>query len=399
MTRSTSIKWVIAIAVIVVLVAGVTYRLQGPEAQAANYGFAPVRRGDLSVTVSATGVLNPLVVVQVGSQVSGVIQSLNANFNSRVKKGQIVAQIEPSLIEAQVAQSRASVKSAEAAREKATVAAHDAKRSLDRVIELRAKSLISESEIDSAKYAHESALVELRVRDAAVAQAQAALQQSEVSLKHTTIYAPIDGVVISRDVDVGQTVAASLQAPTLFSIAQDLARMQIETEVDEAFIGVVREGQPVKFSVFAYPNRTFTGQVAQVRLKPKVDAGVVKYICVLHVNNQDLTLKPGMTATVTIEVDKRENVLKVPNAALRFVPELPTDELKTLRAELKRGEAMLWAEGPNGLTPLKVQTGLVGEKETEVFGDAVAEGQSVVVPDSKNAKSASGRRAPGLRLF
>jgi HlyD family secretion protein len=399
MTRSAIVKWVAAAAVVVAVALAVVLGQRGGSVEVAGRSAAPVTRGDLSVTVSATGALNPLIVVQVGSQVSGVIQSLNANFNSRVRKGQVIAQIEPSLFEAQVAQSQASLKSAEAARDKAAVAADDARRQLERVTELREKNLISESDVDSAKYAHQSALVELRVRDAAVAQARAALQQSEVSLRHTTIYAPIDGVVISRDVDVGQTVAASLQAPTLFSIAQDLARMQIETEVDEAFIGVVREGQPVKFSVFAYPSRTFTGQVAQVRLKPKVESGVVKYICVLHVNNDDFTLKPGMTATVTIEVDRHEGVLKVPNSALRYVPELPDEQLKKVRAGLKRGEAVLWRDSPTGPAPLKVQTGLVGEKETEVSGEGVAEGIEVIVPGSNDSKGGSSQRRPGLRLF
>lgn len=392
------VKWGIGIALVIALIIVGTLSRQKTANLGDSYGSAEVTRGDLVVTVSATGVLNPLIVVQVGTQVSGVIQNLNANFNSQVKKGQVIAQIEPSLFQAQVAQAQASLKSTEAAREKAAVSVEDAKRQLDRVSELRGKNLVSESEVDSARYAHESAIVELRVRDAAVSQAQAALQQSQVSLRHTTIYAPIDGVVISRDVDVGQTVAASLQAPTLFSIAQDLAQMQIETEVDEAFIGVVREGQPVKFSVFAYPSRTFTGRVAQVRLKPKVDSGVVKYICVLHVNNDDFTLKPGMTATVTIEVDRRENVLKVPNAALRFVPSLSDERLKELRADLKRGEAFLWIDSATGPSPLKVRTGLVGEKDTEVTGDGVKEGLTIIVPSTNGTKNKTGR-APGLRLF
>lgn len=393
-----AMKWVLPVGAVAIVAAAALYWGRNAAPAPATHGIGTVTRGELSVTVSATGALNPVVAVQVGSQVSGVIQRLHVNFNSVVKKGQVIAQIEPSLFEAQVAQARANVQSAEAAREKAAVALAEAKRQLERVTELRADGLISESDVDSAKFAHQSATVEMRVRDAAVAQTQAALQQADVNLRHTTIYAPIDGVVISRDVDVGQTVAASLQAPTLFSIAQDLTRMQIETEVDEAFIGVVREGQAVKFNVFAYPSRTFTGKVAQVRLKPKVDAGVVKYICVLLVNNDDLTLKPGMTATVTIEVDKRDNILKAPNAALRYVPELPADELKKLRAELKRGEAILWVVHETGLKPVKVQTGLVGDKETEVSGPDLAEGTSVAVPDGKNSKS-GGPRAPGLRLL
>ncbi|MBI3776371.1 MAG: efflux RND transporter periplasmic adaptor subunit [Gammaproteobacteria bacterium] len=378
---------------------GVWYTQKGGAPAATKFSTAKVQRGDLTVTVSATGTLNPVVSVLVGSQVSGVIQRLNADFNSHVKKGQVIAQIEASLFQTQVAQAQANLHSTEAMRDKAAVAVRDAQRQLDRVTELRGKSLVSDSELDAARFAQESASVEQRVREAAVAQAQASLEQAQVSFAHTTIYAPIDGVVVSRDVDVGQTVAASLQAPTLFTIAQDLTRMQIETEVDEAFIGVVREGQPVKFSVFAYPSRTFSGQVAQVRLKPKVESGVVKYNCVLVVDNKDSMLKPGMTATVTIDVDKRDKILKVPNAALRFVPELPQEELKKMRTELKRGEALLWVVNPAGLEPLRVQTGLVGEKETEVSGAALEENMTIAVPESVAKGAQGGPRPPGMRLF
>ena len=385
------------LALLVALAAGgAWYTQKGAAPAATKFSTAKVQRGDLTVTVSATGTLNPVVLVLVGSQVSGVIQRLNADFNSSVKKGQVIAQIEASLFQTQVAQAQANLHSTEAMRDKAAVAVRDAQRQLERVTELRGKSLVSDSELDAARFAHESAVVELRVREAAIAQAQASLEQAQVSFAHTTIYAPIDGVVVSRDVDVGQTVAASLQAPTLFTIAQDLTRMQIETEVDEAFIGVVREGQPVKFSVFAYPSRTFSGQVAQVRLKPKIESGVVKYNCVLVVDNKDSMLKPGMTATVTIDVDKREKILKVPNAALRFVPELPPEELKKLRAELKRGEALLWMVNPAGLEPVRVQTGLVGEKETEVNGAALEENMTIAVPESA-VKGAQG--GPRMRLF
>ena len=388
------------LALLVALAGGGFWYTQKSAAPAATkFSTAKVQRGDLTVTVSATGTLNPVVSVLVGSQVSGVIQRLNADFNSHVKKGQVIAQIEPSLFQTQVAQAQANLHSTEAMRDKAAVAVRDAQRQLERVTELRGKSLVSDSELDAARFAHESATVELRVREAAIAQSQASLEQAQVSFAHTTIYAPIDGVVVSRDVDVGQTVAASLQAPTLFTIAQDLTRMQIETEVDEAFIGVVREGQPVKFSVFAYPSRSFSGQVAQVRLKPKIESGVVKYNCVLVVDNKDSMLKPGMTATVTIDVDKREKILKVPNAALRFVPELSPEEIKKLRADLKRGEALLWVVNPAGLDSVRVQTGLVGEKETEVNGAALEENMTIAVPESVAKGAQGGPRPPGMRLF
>ncbi|UCE90301.1 MAG: efflux RND transporter periplasmic adaptor subunit, partial [Pseudomonadota bacterium] len=282
--------------------------------------FAEIQRGTVVSAVSASGTLSPLVTVQVGSQVSGNIQQLNADFNTRVKKGDVIAQIEPSLFEAKKAQAAASLRSAEAALAKAQVAVRDAKRQLKRANSLGKRDMVSESELDTAQFTYESAVVEEQAQRAKVAEAKAALQLAEVNLAHTTIYAPVDGIVISRDVDVGQTVAASLQAPTLFTIAQDLAQMQIEADVDEAFIGMVHEGQPVAFSVFAYPKRTFNGKLVQIRLNPDLEEkAVVIYKCIIHVDNSDLSLKPGMTATVSIEVDRRENVLKVRNAALRYV--------------------------------------------------------------------------------
>lgn len=361
------------------------------------YNVAPVKRGDLTATVSATGTLNPVITVQVGSQVSGTIQTLNADFNSRVKKGQVIAQIDPAIYKARLAEADSNLKSAQASRDKAKVELRDAARQLKRVEDLYTQKLVSDSDVDAARFAHEATKVELRVKEAAVAQATAARERERVNLAYTTIYAPIDGVVISRDVDVGQTVAASLQAPTLFTIAQDLTAMQIEADVDEAFIGMIQENQPVTFTVFAYQKRSFHGQVAQIRLKPKIEAGVVKYNCIIRVDNSDMALKPGMTATVSIEVNKHENILKVPNTALRYVPQWPAERLKKLRATLKPNQAVLWIAQAGKLTPITVTPGLTGEKETEVSGDAVHEGLEVVVPGKR--KDAERKRRFGLSLF
>jgi HlyD family secretion protein len=181
-------------------------------------------------------------------------------------------------------------------------------------------------------------------------------------------------------------------------IARDLAKMQIETEVDEAFIGKIREGQPVSFRVFAYPDRVFEGRLAEVRLNPKVESGVVLYNCVIHVDNSDLALKPGMTATVAIETERLRDILKVPSAALRFVPEPLPEQAERLREELGRGEAILWSPGPDGLRPLKVRTGLVGETATEVRGEQIEEGVEVAVPETRGEQS-SRRARRGWRLF
>ncbi len=372
-------------------VALVAYFLMRPVSPALTYSTAQVTRGDMMATVSATGTLSPLITVRVGSQVSGTIQSLHADFNDKVTKGAVIARIEPSLFRADVAQAEANLRNAVASRDKAAVAVEETRRNLERVRRLRQQKMVPESDLDTADFAHRSAAVELQVREAAVAQARAALEKSQVNLAHTVIYAPIDGVVISRDVDVGQTVAASLQAPVLFTIAQDLRKMQIETEVDEAFIGQVHEEQPVRFTVFAYPERTFQGEVAQIRLNPTVEAGVVKYNVIVRVDNQDLALKPGMTATVAIEVAQRKAVLKVPNQALRFVPEVPADQLAAVRERLKRGEAVLWTPVGGELKPLVVRVGLAGERETEVSAQDLQEGTAVAVP----VKTDSRRRGQG----
>jgi HlyD family secretion protein len=372
------------------------YSYSRPEQAPLTYSTVAVSRGDLVATVSATGTLNPLITVLVGSQVSGTIQSLSADFNTPVNNGDVIAQIEPSLFKAKLAEARANRQSAEAARDKVAVQIKEARRNLERVASLEARKLVADSEVDAARFALEAEEVEHRLKIAAVAQAEAELDHERFNLEHTTIRAPIDGVVISRNVDVGQTVAASLQAPTLFTIAQDLTRMQIETDVDESFIGMVRQGQPVSFTVFAYPGREFSGRLAQVRLEPKIEAGVVKYNCVVHVENDDLALKPGMTATVAIEVDNRADVLKVPNAALRFVPAISPAEIDGLRAQLGAGEGILWTPGARGLEARRVRLGLVGETQTEVEGEGIDAGMSVAVPQRQEDKP---RRRYGVSLF
>jgi HlyD family secretion protein len=363
----------------------------------ASHAVVSLRLGPISAVVSATGTLTPVNTVQVGSQVSGTIQHLYADFNDQVKNGQPIAQIDPAVFVAEVAEAQANLENSEAQRDKAAVSVAEAERELERVAELHRKKLAPASELDAASFAHDAARVEHRVKEAAVAQAEAALQREQVNLDYTTIHAPTDGVVISRDVDVGQTVAASLQAPTLFTIANDLTRMQVEADVDESFIGKVRQGQPVSFTVFAYPDREFAGEVAQVRLLPKVEAGVVKYNCIIRVDNQDLALKPGMTATVLIEVNRREEAFQVPHAALRFVPDWSEERLERVRANLQTGEAVVWSAGGTGLSPLIVATGIVGEKLTEISGPGLEPDLAIAVPGER--KETKRRRRFGLSLF
>jgi len=395
-------KLIIGILLFAALVGGGWYLLREPATdQAPTYSQAQVRRGDISDVVSATGTLSPINTVLVGSQVSGTIQNLYADFNDQVKQGQVIAQIDPAIFTAKRAEAEANLKNAEAARDKARIDVLDKQREYERQTGLQKKKLVAESMVDAARFAYQSAQAEHQVKVASVAQTRAALEREQVNLDYTTINAPIDGVVISRDVDVGQTVAASLQAPTLFTIANDLTRMQVEADVDEAFIGQVEKGQPVNFTVFAYPTREFEGSVAQVRLQPTVESGVVKYNCIIHVDNTDLALKPGMTANVSIEVMHRENVLTVPNAALRYVPAWPQEKLDKVREGLKSGEAILWRLEDDTLTPLTVATGIMGEKFTEVSKPGLADGMAIAVPlNREDAKRLRKRkRRFGLSLF
>lgn len=277
-------------------------------------------RGDVVDTVGATGALEAVTTVQVGSQVSGIIDALYADFNSIVREGEVIARLEPSLFQTQVEQSRANLARAEADVARLTVALDDARTQLRRAEELAARDLIAASELEAAQVAVRSAEAQLQSAEASVIQSRASLNQSEVNLGHTVITAPIDGIVIARQVDVGQTVAASMSAPELFIIAADLTEMQVIANIDESDVGRIRPGQPVTFTVDAYAAEQFEGTVSQIRLEPVVLQQVVTYATVIDVPNNDLRLKPGMTATVTLEIARRENVLRVPNSALRFRP-------------------------------------------------------------------------------
>jgi len=295
---------------------------------------SPISRGDIIDTVGATGTLQAVTTVQVGSQVSGNIAWLGADFNSIVRKGQVIARLDPSLFEAQLQQARANLSQtqanltkAESDLEQRKVQLQDAQQKYTRAKELAARSLLPQSDLDSAKVAVDMAQAALASQQATVTQARAAVSQSQasvnqnqVNLDHTVITAPIDGIVTQRNVDVGQTVAASMQAPTLFIIAADLTKMQVNANIDEADVGRIRPAQHVTFRVDAYPTETFEGTVSQIRLQPVVVQNVTTYGTVIDVPNAQLKLKPGMTANVKIEIAKRSDALRIPNAALRFRP-------------------------------------------------------------------------------
>jgi HlyD family secretion protein len=285
------------------------------------YATAVVDRGDISDVVGATGLVQAVITVQVGSQVSGTIASLGADFNSVVKKNQVIARLDPALFQARVEQMRANLLSARATVERNRSIVADTKQKYERARQLAQTNLIPASDLDSAKAAYDGAVAQVGESEAAVIQAQASLNQAELDLAHSVIQAPIDGVVLARNVDVGQTVAASFQAPVLFVIANDLTQMQVNASVDEADIGRVRAGESVSFHVDAYPDQTFAGKVDQVRLQPITNQNVVTYNTMITVNNKDLRLMPGMTATVSVIIQDRENALRFPSPALRFRPD------------------------------------------------------------------------------
>ncbi|MBI2428588.1 MAG: efflux RND transporter periplasmic adaptor subunit [Ignavibacteriales bacterium] len=388
-------------AVVVLGISGYYYISNGKNDEI-QYRIEKVTRGDMQVVVTATGTLSAVTTVQVGSQVSGTLANINVDFNDKVTKGQIVAQIDPTFLEA-------SVRDAEASLQRATAQFNEAKRNFERAKTLLEKNLASQAEYDAALTQYES-------NNAARKQTEAQLERAKINLRYATIKSPIDGVVISRAVDVGQTVAASLSAPTLFTIANDLTKMQVQTSVDEADIGKVKKDQTVTFTVDAYPEQTFHGTVRQVRLSPKVEQNVVNYTVIIDVPNDDMKLMPGMTATVTILVTKQEAVLKVPTLALRFNP--PEDQIETqqdssqrqsgddsARTERRRGMRERFAQGGGNfdpqvfqqrmasrgigrvwvmndrkkLEPIMVRTGLSDGTFTEIVRGKVEEGQEIVV--------------------
>ncbi len=310
----------LTVALAVLAGGGYAYYRYTQKPVAPTINTARVTRGELAETVGATGALQAVTTVQVGTQVSGTILQLNADFNSLVRKGQVLARLDPSLFATQIEQARANLIRAEADLERFRVSLDDARTKLKRANDLWEKKLIAQTEQEAAEVAVRSAEAQLRSQQAAVTQSQASLQQNQVNLAHTVIESPIDGLVISRNVDVGQTVAASMSAPTLFVLAADLTKMQVLASLDESDVGRIRPGQVVRFRVDAFPNEEFLGAVTQVRLQPTTVQNVVTYQTVIDVPNPALKLKPGMTANVNIEIARRRDTLRVPNTALRFRP-------------------------------------------------------------------------------
>jgi len=389
-------KWYLIVGLLIIVSAGIYFFRDGKSAE--QYKTKKVEQGEITATVSATGKVNAVVTVQVGTQVSGTIQRLFADFNSKVKKGQIVAQIDPALFAAQVDQARAKLATDEANVEKARVVVVDAKRNLGRMEELLSKNLVAQSDKDTTQTAYDSAMAEQKSAEAQVLQDQASLKMAETNLRYTTIQSPVDGIVISRNVDVGQTVAASLQAPTLFTIAQDLTEMQVDTSVDEADIGKVRLGQEAEFTVDSYPTSPFHGTVHDIYNQPLVVQNVVTYDAIIRVKNPDLKLKPGMTANITITVGHQDNAVKLPNAALRYSPEKTSSTANAPKSE-KADTAKVWVLKNGRAVPVTVTLGLNDGIYTEVVSGELKPGDETIIEKvQKSGSSPSGGRPPFMRF-
>ena len=393
------------ILVVAVLGAAVAWGLWRSRAAPANpYVTSPLDRGSIVGRVTATGTLSALVTVQVGSQVSGRIATLGADFNSQVKKGQVLATIDAQLFLAASAQARANELVATGNLEKAKATAFDSQRTLGRQKQLLEQHLVAQADFDTAQAAAAVAAAGITSAEGSLAQARASRQQAEVNLGYTTIVSPIDGTVVSRAVDVGQTVAASLQAPTLFTIAENLSKMQVDTNVAEADVGKLKEGLDATFSVDAFPNRVFAGKIRQIRFAPQVVSNVVTYDSVIDVDNPELLLRPGMTANVTFVYARADEVLRVPNAALRFKLDLPLggqgrpdggmrrprDDGKAA-VERKRVWVLRGAEQPESVG---LEAGLTDGSFTEVKGGPLKEGDAVIV-DKQGSDAPSPSRPPG----
>jgi HlyD family secretion protein len=392
---------IITAAVIPLLAGGVVWmsgRAEGSEGPA--YRLAEVTRGNLEAAVSSTGTLGAVTTVQVGTQVSGQVAAIYVDFNDIVKKGQLIARIDPTL-------QQQSVRDAEAGFERVNADLQQAQREYDRSKALYDQRVITETEFNSADY-------KLATAKASAKSAQITVDRARQNLSYTSIYAPIDGIVVERNVDVGQTVAASLSAPQLFLIANDLKRMQILASVDESDIGVIKEGQPVRFRVQAYPNEAFTGTVRQVRLQSKTQENVVSYTAVVEVSNESGKLLPGMTATVEFLTETATDALIVPNAALRYRPADAAATTNAARATGATGTAttgaatgatrtgtgtrsatagatrtgatrganagMVWYEDADGTVKgVRVRTGITDGQRTVVTGEGLSEGMKIII--------------------
>jgi HlyD family secretion protein len=381
--RSRTRLLLTALLLLAIVAGGIAWWKQRHSAPPAErYKTQAVERGNIVQTISANGTLNPVMMVNIGTQVSGTVKKLHVDFNAIVKPGQVLAELDPALFEAQHRQDQANLAAARANLELARAKEQRARLQFQ-------KGFISADAIDQAKQQLDAALAQLAVTEAQ-------LERGRTNLRYTVIRSPISGVVVARSVDVGQTVAASFQTPTLFQIAGDLKDMQIETSIAEADIGSIQIGQGVTFSVDAFAGRAFSGKVKQIRFNPTVQQNVVTYNVVVAVSNTDGLLLPGMTAHVQIRTGRRDAVLRVPNAALRFRPKIENGEETPAKKGEKRGGALVFRLENGAPQAIKVKTGLSDGTFTEILEGEIREGDPLIVRELSQKKKTGNF---GLRLF
>jgi HlyD family secretion protein len=379
---SRSWRLALAAAVVVIVLGGYLYWGRAGREADGGYVTENVDRGSVASTVTATGTVNPVTTVQVGTYVSGPIQALFADYNSPVTKGQRVAKIDPATFQVKVLSAEAALANARAKVLKSRADLELKKLTWQRNRELRDRNLTAQNDLDTAKSDYDQAVAQLALDQAAVQQAEALLQEARINLAFTDILSPVDGVVVSRNVDVGQTVAASFQTPTLFLIAQDLTKMQVDSNVSESDIGEVRVGQPAAFTVDAYPGAPFRGAVVQVRNAPTTLQNVVTYDVVVGVDNPELKLKPGMTATVGIVTAQRDDVVRIPVRALRFNPERKKVAATPRPGSdgAQRGTPNVWTLDADGaLRHVEVRLGVRNDQYAELLSDQLHPGDQLAV--------------------
>lgn len=407
-TKPRRRRWLLWLGVAVVLVLVIASSL-GKKQQPMKYETQPAKRGNLVVTVDATGTLEPLKEVAVGIEVSGTIKSVEVDYNAEVKVGQVLARLDTTRLEAQAQQNEAALESARAKVLQAQASVKEAEAQLgrlNRVRELSGGKMPSQNDLDTATANLSRYKADEASAKAAVAQAQAALNVYRTDLSKAVVVSPINGVVLKRAVEPGQTVAASFNTPTLFTLAEDLTQMELQVDVDEADVGQVKEGQEATFTVDAYPDRAFPAKITQVRYGSETTDGVVTYKTVLKVDNSGMALRPGMTATAIITVNKRENALLIPNAALRYAPAktsttatqsrglvgmlLPgpprSSSTKTEEPDTKKKELQVWIVRDGQLTPITIAKGLSDRQYTEVLSGDLKEGTHLVTDEVKSSK-------------
>jgi HlyD family secretion protein len=381
------LRWSLMAALAAATAVAVWRYAHSQAAPVVRYQTGAIDHGPIAARVTASGAVSALVTVQVGSQVSGRIQAWYADFNTPVKKGQLIASIEPSLFQAAVGQARANFAAARAGYDKALANRLVAQRNYARELALFEQALASRSDLDAAEAQADSSRADVAAADATIQQTRAALDQAVLNLSYTKILSPIDGIVISRNIDVGQTVAASFQAPTLFTIAQDLRKMQVDTNVAEGDIGKIREGMAATFTVDAFPTRTYRGVVRQVRDNAQTIQNVVTYDAVVDVDNQDLSLRPTMTANATFVYATKDEAVRLPNAALRFKPDASTVAAMSFGAaaptmpakdQLAADQRVAWAMRAGRPTPVVVRLGISDGMVTEVAEGDLRPGDALV---------------------